>query len=203
MRCTLAALAHDAGRRYGNAEALAADDRTLRFADLDALAGRFAAGLAGLGIGAGDRVVLHLPNGWQWVVAYHALARLGAVVVPANILLTMVEIGFMVDDSGARAVILPADRAPGLAGRACIAITDLAHEGHVAFDDLLHGDWLAPVEAASDDLFTIAYTSGTTGKPKGAMLTHGNVFASVSQTATIHVRTRRDRVYSALPFPHV
>src|SRR3546814_10498477 len=76
-------------------------------------------------------------------------------------------------------------------------------ENMLRFEDLFEEDWLEPVDVDGDDLFTIAYTSGTTGKPKGAMLTHGNIFASVAMTATIHVRTAHDRVYSALPFPHV
>lgn len=177
--------------------------RTLRFAELDDLAGRFAGGLASLGIGQGDHVLLHLPNCWEWIVAYHAIARLGATIIPANILNSAEEISYMAADGQAKAVILPADRAARII---CPQITIVTGEGSAdatPFESLLAHAYRAPVQAGPEDLLSIAYTSGTTGKPKGAMQTHGNVFGSTAMTATIHVRTANDHVYSALPFPHV
>ena len=177
--------------------------RTLTFRDVDDLAGRLAGGLRQAGIGRGDRVVLHLPNCWQWIVAYHAIARLGAVVVPANILLSPPEVRFLVTNSGAAAAIVPSGRFPFADQRPplLVALDDAAE--CTSFQTLLENDWLPPVELSPDDLFTLGYTSGTTGRPKGAELTQGNIFSSTALTATIHVRTEADRIYSALPFPHV
>ncbi len=202
MRGVVSDLSQHGAERWGDRAAIAfPGERELSFAEIDRLAGRFAGGLAGRGVSAGDRVVLYLPNSWQWVVAYHAIARLGAVVVPANILLSPAEVRFMAEDAEARAIVLPADRRDAAGDVAeAIVVNGAAAQG---FDALLDAPWLAPLELSADDLFTIGYTSGTTGRPKGAMLTHGNVFASVAQTATIHVRHDGDRIYSALPFPHV
>ena len=192
-----------AAERWGDRLSIAGD-RPLSFGDVEALTARFAGGLAAQGIGEGDRVVLHLSNSWRWIVAYHALARLGAVVVPANILLSADEVGFLLENSGAKAAILEPDRARVAHGRALAIVADgAANIGDIRFDDLMTAAPRAPIDLSPDALFTIGYTSGTTGKPKGAMLSHGNVRASVEHSATIHVRHAGDRVLSALPLPHV
>ncbi|WP_208601504.1 class I adenylate-forming enzyme family protein [Caballeronia fortuita] len=174
------------------------------YSQFDQLAGRFAGGLADLGIGPGDRVVLYLPNGWQWIVAYHGIARLGAVVVPANILLSAQEVAYIASDSKAVAAILPGERSAAvpLDDQVCrIALGNAADA--MEFESLLHGGYREPVERRPDDLFTIAYTSGTTGKPKGAMLTHRALWESLVGTATFHVRHSSEVVLSSLPYAHV
>lgn len=203
MRPIIADLAAHGARRFGNASVIDFPGvRSLCFEEVEMLAGRFAGGLASLGVAPGDHVLLYLPNSWQWIIAYHAIARLGCVVVPVNILNSPAEVSYMAADAQVKALIAPADR---LAAIICppIVITLDEVAGAVSFDDALGADWRAPEDVAPDALFTIGYTSGTTGKPKGAMLTHANVFASVAMTSTLHVRTQRDRVFSALPFPHV
>lgn len=203
MRGVIAALARDAAVRFGDDVAIAfPGDRSLSFAEVEALAGRFAGGLAALRIGKGDRVLLHLPNSWQWIVAYHAIARLGAVVVPTNILLSATELAFIAANSGAAVAILAPEKKDAEVGSALIIVPG-GGTGRIAFEHVLQAEWMAPAVVEPDDLFTIGYTSGTTGRPKGAMLTHGAIFTSVAMTATVHVRTRTDRVLSALPFPHV
>src|SRR5262249_16046195 len=85
---TIAALARVAAASFGAGVAFVVGaGEAASFAQIDDLAGRFASGLTAGGLRRGDRVVIHLPNCLEWVVAYHAAARLGAVVVPANILL--------------------------------------------------------------------------------------------------------------------
>lgn len=203
MRGVISDIAHQAAARFGDKIAMIFPDvGTLSFAEADALAGRFAGGLSAIGIDRGDRVILHLPNCLEWVIAYHALARLGAIVIPANILLSPDEISYIAKDTNALAAILPVERAD-IDVRGAHRIVPGVAEGTSNFEDLLNGPYTLPVEVDANDLFTIGYTSGTTGKPKGAMLTHGNVFTSVVMTTTLHVRTRHDRIYSALPFPHV
>lgn len=203
MRGVITDLVYNASQRFGDAIAISVPGgRSLTFREIDDLAGRFAGGLLRLGVNRGDRVILHLPNSLDWVVAYHGIARLGAVVIPANILLSSAEITYMAQDTDAVAAILSPEKAATDVGSAR-KIVPGGSEGALRLEDLLEEDWLEPADMNGDDLFTIAYTSGTTGKPKGAMLTHGNIFASVAMTATIHVRTMHDCVYSALPFPHV
>lgn len=205
MRAVISDLVYDASARWGSREAITfPESRSLSFAEIDRLAGHFAGGLAARGVCPGDRVMLYLPNSWEWVIAYHAIARLGAVIVPANILLTPAEVTFLAENAGARAIILPSERRNSIGHAAEAIVTGaLADDRNVGFDTLLKAEWLAPRDLTPETLCTIGYTSGTTGKPKGAMLTHGNIFASVAQTATIHVRHSEDRIYSALPLPHV
>lgn len=200
----IADLAPSAAARWGNKAAFHFEDRSLDFAEVAALAACFAGGLSARGVGAGDRVVLHLPNSWQWIIAYHGIAHLGAVVIPANILLSAAEVDFMIADSQARMVVVGADKRPNL--KSVVEMAVVGHptgSGDVAFAALLEASPCERPAIRTDALFTIGYTSGTTGRPKGAMLTHGNIFSSVAHTATIHVRHGGDKVYSALPFPHV
>jgi len=205
IRGVISSLVSDAANRFGDAAALTLPGRRIfSFVEIDDLVGRFAGGLVAHGIEVGDRVALHLPNGWEWIVAYHAIARIGAVVVPANILLSADEVAFVVADSGAAALIMLADRRTAIrVDGMVVPITVGQADDARTFDELLGGAYRDPVARAPDDLFTIGYTSGTTGKPKGAMLSHGGLFASLAATATIHVRHAADTVLSSLPFPHV
>lgn len=211
LTTTISDLSLRAARRFGELTAVVMEDEQLTFKDIDARVARFAGGLKELGVKRADRVVLHLPNGWRWIVAYYAIARLGAVVVPANFLLSIDEVAYIAEDSDANVVIAPDERCrsfseqPGLAGRRYVSVTG---EGETAvldmdFDRLLEADPVEPVAVDADELFTIGYTSGTTGHPKGAQLTHRCVYMSSALTATIHVRQRGERVVSVLPFPHV
>ena len=201
MPVSVAELTSYAARHHGRREAVRfAGAPAFSYGDIHELAARCAGGLRALGVAPGDRVILHLPNSWEWIVAYHALAMLAAVCIPANILLTGEELTYIAGHSGAKFAILPAERAGTLpSGVRTIATGDAA----AGFASLLFHDPLTAVPCGPDDLFSICYTSGTTGRPKGAMLSHGNLIGSIAMTATIHVRTAQDRVYSALPFPHV
>ncbi|MEM6831994.1 MAG: AMP-binding protein [Pseudomonadota bacterium] len=204
-------LAERAAQRFAGRTAISMDSaQSLSFTEINVRAARFAGGLCELGIAQGDRVVLYLPNCLEWIVAYHAIARLGGVVVPANILLTHSEVGFIAANSQARAIVcegvasksvkaaLTISKAP-----TSILIVTGESEAGVSFEQVATGQSLPPRETQPGDLFTIAYTSGTTGTPKGAMITHRAVYESTTGTATIHVRHSGDKVLSALPLPHV
>lgn len=218
MKAVMNRLSEQAAKRFGSQTALIVGATGLSFSQIDSLAACFAAGLQKNGVRRGQVVILHLPNGWAWVVAYHAIARLGAVVVPANFLLSIQEIEHIAHDSGAVAIIAPHDRCeslefalssqPGCASMVFVALSasdEVRHKDsrYQDFSRLLDEPAIPVVEVEPDDLFTIAYTSGTTGNPKGAMLSHRNVYMSTALTATMHVRRPGERVVSALPFPHV
>ena len=114
MQGRISDLVPAAARRFGDDPAFTLlGGATTSFAAIERLVAGFAGWLAARGIGRQDRVVLHLPNGLDWIVAYHAIARLGAVAVPANFLLTAHEVAFILADAEARALILPASRRSG------------------------------------------------------------------------------------------
>jgi long-chain acyl-CoA synthetase len=201
-----------AAERFGHKPALVTDTRTLSYAELDALSGRAAAALAARGIAPGDRVSLYAQNSWQWIVAYHGILRAGAVVNPINVMLTPTEVRFVLADCGARAIFCGAEQssailnaAPYVPGVDHVVSFGAGTEGALDFSALLAENAPRPnvPPAAPSALATIAYTSGTTGHPKGAMQSHRAVFLNCALTGTMHVRTERDVVVTSLPAPHV
>jgi long-chain acyl-CoA synthetase len=172
----------------------------MTWASLDAAANRFAQGLRARGLGRGDRVVLACPNLPQFVVAYYAVLKLGAILVPINILLKAGEIAYHLRDCGARALLCfegSAELPLGAEGRAAFAqvpectlfvAIGAAQPGEESFDSLSQGQppRMETAVMAPDDTAVILYTSGTTGTPKGAELSHSNLamnaLASVAMT---------------------
>jgi long-chain acyl-CoA synthetase len=201
-----------AAARFGARPALVTDARTLTYAELDVLSDRVAGALAARGIAPGDRVSIYAQNRWEWFVAYHGVLKAGAVVNPINVMLTPKEVRYVLGDCGARAIFCGADKAPAVLEVAAevpgvghvVSFGD-APAGALAFETLLAAGRERPTvpAPAPTDLAAIAYTSGTTGYPKGAMLSHRAAFLNCALTGTMHVRTERDVVVTALPAPHV
>jgi long-chain acyl-CoA synthetase len=201
-----------ASQRYGDDEALVTDARTLTFAELDALSDSVAARLRADGTAPGDRISLYGQNSWQWVVAYHAAFKAGAVVNPINVMLTPEEVRFVLRDCGASVLFADGDRAAQLGGvvddvddlRQVVAFDD-PPDGVGSFDAFLSADvsGFERVPADGEAPSTIGYTSGTTGYPKGAVQSHQAVLLNCQDTARMHGRSADDVVVTALPAPHV
>ena len=104
-----------AAQRFGSRTALVADGRTLTYQALDDLCDRVAGGLHDIGVRPGNRVSLYSPNRWEWVVAYHAALRAGAVVNPINVMLTAEEVAFVLNDCGAAAIFTSGEKAEVIA----------------------------------------------------------------------------------------
>ena len=198
--------------RYGSKTALVAGERRLSYANLNQSTNRLANALVALGVRPGDRVTLYSVNGWEWVVAYHAVLKAGAIVNPINVMLTPSEVSYVVNDCGARVIITSADKAPLLAElKSTMPLDHLIVYGNApaagahALDELIGraSDKFEMVARTPEDISTIGYTSGTTGHPKGAMLTHRAVIYNSVMTATMHVRTVADTVVTPLPCAHV
>lgn len=196
---TLAELSDHAATCFDDAVALIDGESRLSFAQLRRLAACFSGELRALGISRGDRVMLRAANGWRWVVAYYGLLRIGAVVVPCNILLTSAELHYIAGHSGATAII--DDKASVPLGLLSIAVGDWELSDRLARASEINAS--APVSVDPRDPAAIGYTSGTTGKPKGAVLSHGAIMASATGTATTHIRTYGEVAASALPMGHV
>lgn len=196
-------------RRYGAKTALITTGGTFTYTQLDDLVARAAAGLQANGVEPGQVVSLYGPNTWQWIVAYHAALRAGAVVNPINVMLTPPEVAFVVKDCEAVAVLTSAEQFETIrkiadGDNAAGLVLALDGEGDHGFASLFsHEALAAPVTITSGSMSTIGYTSGTTGHPKGAMQSQQAVLLNCSLTATMHGRTENDVVVTALPAPHV
>jgi long-chain acyl-CoA synthetase len=199
-------------QKFGDKTAFVIGSRSFSFNDLDHLSGRLASGLRGLGISAGDRVTLYAQNCWEWIVSYYAIARLGAVVNPINVMLTPEEVMYIVKDCGARAILAPLAKArPLLTLKENTSLQDIivfgddVVAGTRSFNALLEESppEFDDVHLGPEALSTIGYTSGTTGYPKGAMLSHRAVLLNSAMFATMHVRTQADTTVTALPCAHV
>jgi long-chain acyl-CoA synthetase len=199
----------------------------LTFREIKTRSDRLAIALAGRGVKIGDRVGIMLPNCPQYVIAAFAVLRLGAIVVNVNPTYTGREVLTVARDSGMRTVLTLDRLAPlvlGVRARTDIAgiiVTSLAEysaeraappgvDGAVSLASLLEeaGEPGAPprVPIGPDDVAVLQYTGGTTGTPKGAMLTHGNIFANVVQSETWHYRSYvrgEARYLLVIPYFHI
>jgi long-chain acyl-CoA synthetase len=208
---SLAAVLGDTAARRPEHPALIFDGEPVTYRELWRRARRCAAMLAGHGVGRGDAVALLLPNTPRFPAAYYGALSLGAVVVPIDVRLRSEEIEFVLRDAGVRVLIHDA-AAPGLgAGAAAAAGTPtIAVGGPDQYPDAgpapapepepAPADW---VPRAPDDVAAILYTSGTTGRPKGVMLTHGNILGNIETTAVSPFAVRSDdRLLLCLPLSH-
>lgn len=167
--------------------ALIFEDRQYTYADLDDWSARVAEGLERLGVGRGDRVALFLPNIPEFAAAYLAIQKLGAIAVSLNATLKTDETRFILRDSGSVALFTTAalrenvDRASLNELRHVIIVEGEAGEGDLALNELTADTTgeLVPAVMDRDDPSAILYTSGTTGEPKGACLSHGNVISNM------------------------
>jgi long-chain acyl-CoA synthetase len=168
---------------------------------------RLAANLAAHGVGAGDRVALLLGNGAPFLIALLACARLGAIAVPLNIREQPPGLAWMLVQSGSRLLIFDAELAPRLPDLGTLPL--LGHRFGIEgcpFDALLAETprRAPPVHRpGEEDVAVIVYTSGTTGGPKGAMLTHLGIAHAVMQYALCLGLGAQDRALLATPASHV
>ncbi len=212
VRADLGTILARSAERFGSKPALVTDDRTVTYSELSELCERVAGGLYEIGVRPGDRVSLYSQNRWEWVVAYHAALRAGAVINPINVMLTAEEVAFVLNDCGAAAIFTAGEKAEVIAGLTRTVPTlrrvisfDPAGGGVTGFEELLGARATAPEvpTPATADLSTIGYTSGTTGHPKGAMQSHRAVFLNTAALFAVQTRTERDVMLNALPLPHV
>jgi acyl-CoA synthetase (AMP-forming)/AMP-acid ligase II len=207
----LGAFLDEAALRHGEAPALHLidDGSVVSYARMAMRTRALAGGLAAHGIGFGDRVGVMLPNVVAFPLTWLALARLGAIMVPVNARYTAREVAYVLDDSGARSLVVAAEILAGLAGaeelrdvvamRDCIVVGE-PPVGSTRWEDLAASEATIPDRApALDDLVNIQYTSGTTGFPKGCMLSH-RYWLTLSRVAAVRAEGIEGRVLAAQPF---
>ena len=219
----LSAVLEDSARAYPDHTALILGPRHISFAETNGAANMIANGLAAHGIGAGDTVALCCPNLPYFPMIYFAALKTGATILPVNVLLTAVEITYLLEDSGAKALF-------------CFEGTDdlpIGSRGHAAFEKvascehfwIITGDPAAAspiadcatlgalmadrspafdtVQRAADDVAVVLYTSGTTGHPKGAELTHTNILLNAIISRDLTGAKNDDICMITLPLFHI
>jgi long-chain acyl-CoA synthetase len=201
----LASLGDEGIARYGEYVSLAFEGREWTNVAQRARAHRFAHALRRLGVAPGDRVVVMLPNCPEVLQAYAAILRLGAVVVPVIFLLSPEEVRHILADSEAKVVVTSPElawKAEGFAGP--IVLVGGEAPGARAYDELIaaESEEFRMVDRADGDLAVILYTAGTTGRPKGVALSHGNLAANARAAASLYELDRREWALAVLPLSH-
>ncbi|MFI6076860.1 long-chain fatty acid--CoA ligase [Actinoplanes sp. NPDC051343] len=210
---SLATVLAEAARRYPDKIAVVDGAARVTYRDLWAESLAFAAGLRELGIGKGDKVAVQIPNVADFPRVYFAALAVGAAVVPVHLLLTPEEIAYVLADSEAKLLVSHSSQLAGGAAAAKLANLPVASVGPLPegvdvqrLEEVSAGRTpLRTYETVeAEDVAVVFYTSGTTGKPKGALLTHLNlVMNTIVNVFDIHEMHNDDVVMGCLPLFHI
>jgi long-chain acyl-CoA synthetase len=170
-----------------------ADKRQFTYREFEAIVKRVAGMLWANGVRKGDVVSLLLPNSVEYVIAYFACWHIGALAGPINSLLKSQEIAYVISNSEAKLLLVNSEFVPQ------IDIKSVIFDNVQEFTD----QPVAETRIEKDDEAIIIYTSGTTGKPKGCLLTHGNVIANARQISSWLNFTETDRLLTIMPLFHM
>lgn len=201
----------DCVREWGGNDAVIHADSVVTFSQIDRLSDRVAAALAERGIAGSDRIALYSINSAEFAIAYLGILKAGATVVPVNLMLKAGEIEYILDDAGVAAMIYHhcvATTALDLCERLQLKFSvgiSVEDQSVLSWEQFLETDADPPAPAidCERDLAAILYTSGTTGRPRGAMLSHANLSANVrSVQLALQIRPGVDRIFVVLPMFH-
>jgi malonyl-CoA/methylmalonyl-CoA synthetase len=197
-----------AGRPF----AILPDGRRYSYADLEETSARFANALISLGVQPGDRVAVQVDKSIEALMLYLGTLRAGGVFLPLNTAYTGAELGYFLGDAEPRVFVCDPARSVALAPVAIAAGAGLETMGGYRPDELPDGSLVVKMQAAAgeletlvrgpDDLAAILYTSGTTGRSKGAMLTHDNLWSNATTLCDYWHFTSDDVLLHALPIFH-
>lgn len=208
---TLVELIDNSSRRFAGRPAVVFGKRKLTFAGLQSFSEQLAAGLReALGIRKGGCVCLLMTNGLEYAPCFFGVLKTGAAVIPINTFLAPAEIRFILEDSRAKAVIVTSDLLEHLQTAIesvsvppAVIVSDLPAPVHaVSLASLCAGGRFSAKDISPEDTAVLGYTSGTTGIPKGAMLTHSNLSANAAGCVQTLRVTKKDRFIVFLPMFH-
>jgi fatty-acyl-CoA synthase len=203
--------ARRARRLYGHREAVVDGDLRLTYAQFLERCDRWSAALQSLGVRQGDRVAYIAPNTHAHLEGYYAVPQIGAVLVPVNYRLLPDDFEYIINHSGAKIVCAHADHIEAVQSIRA-KLPNVTHfvaleggaPGWLDYETTLaaHAPDFAPADIAENDLITINYTSGTTARPKGVMMTHRTTWMNVMGTLAHHSLSPSDRYLWTLPMFH-
>lgn len=206
---TLGGMLSHTAKEHPRRVALVFEGKKYTYRELDDYAEGFAAGLAGLGVRPGDRVGILLGNSPEFAVAYFGIVKAGAAAVPLNIFLTVHELDYILADAGVAVLVSSdafRDRLPELRKRSerlrYIVAAGERVDGTVPFKDVIKKGGRGCDVPSDAEPAAVLYTSGTTGRPKGAVLTHSNLLSNAAACAQAFRITRHDRFVLFLPMFH-
>ena len=204
MPVNLATVLTDTAQQHRDHTAIRLDDFELTYEQLDEASARVAALLRDRGLEPGERVGIMLPNVPQFAVTYYGILRAGGVAVPMNPLLKKREAGFYLEDPEAKLVFAWHDCEEAARQGADDAGADLILVEPEEFEQLLgeHEPDFEVIDRDDDDTAVILYTSGTTGQPKGAELTHSNLLKNAEAAVSLTGAGGEDILLGALPLFH-
>jgi long-chain acyl-CoA synthetase len=200
---------------FGEYASLVFERREYTNIEREVMANRLGHGLKSLGVKPGDRVMIVLPNLPQALTAFQAVFKIGAVVVPVTYKLTADEVTFIADDAEAEAALVSEETLPKIKDARTIRyriMVDAETPDTIYYPELVSDKpkELETLEMGEDDLAMLMYTAGTTGRPKGVMLSHGNLmnntltyhFTAERSCAAVGIRPREMTNLTALPLSH-
>jgi acyl-CoA synthetase (AMP-forming)/AMP-acid ligase II len=209
---SLAELILESARRYGDKPALieGSSGRTITYTELAEKIERAAASLHRRGFGKGDCLAIFSPNVPEYAIAFHAAAYLGGIITTVNPLYTADEVAHQLKDAGAKYLVT----IPQLLDKALDAAKEThlkdifvfgEAEGATSFDSLFEAETSAPrvFINAREDICALPFSSGTTGLPKGVMLTHYNLVSNMCQMEQMKLFDREDNLLCVLPLFHI
>ena len=205
----------ETAQRFPEKIAIVFQGRKISYRELDGLANSFANALANLGVKKGDRVALYMTNRPEYIISLYGIARLGAVFTPMNPTYKEGEIAHQLNDADASVLVLQESLYPLVRSvrqqvkslKEIIVVGQRAEEGAHLFHDLLRqSSPKHPPQVPlvwTEDLVALPYSSGTTGLPKGVMLTHQNLVANNVQFISSGRIMEQDTLLVFLPFYHI
>ncbi|MFJ8517896.1 class I adenylate-forming enzyme family protein [Lysinibacillus xylanilyticus] len=194
-------------RKYPMSEAVVCQGRRVTYRDLDEQVTRLSHALLEQGVRQGDKVIIFMPNVVEFVVSYFAIQRIGAIVVPVNAKFTLQEVEYVAQHADAKAILVHEAIFAAVENITVIPLkikTGQEQAGWLNYETLIQHESIQTIDCQlnEDDVSTILYTSGTTGKPKGVLFSYRNIL-TVAQMIAVEMEVKPEsRILLMMPLTH-
>ncbi len=194
-------------RKYPMSEAVVCQGRRVTYRDLDEQVTRLSHALLEQGVRQGDKVIIFMPNVVEFVVSYFAIQRIGAIVVPVNAKFTLQEVEYVAQHADAKAILVHEAIFAAVENITVIPLkikTGQEQAGWLNYETLIQHASIQTIDCQlnEDDVSTILYTSGTTGKPKGVLFSYRNIL-TVAQMIAVEMEVKPEsRILLMMPLTH-